>query len=267
MSNALSEALRDVLPKDAAASWAILRDILPKSMTLFGGTAIAVHLHHRVSRDLDFFFDDPTFDLDALKAQLESLRPTAVTYQDKKTLNALFGETKIQFLSSTGQRDIQPATNIEGIQVAGLRDLAATKMKVVADRGELRDYFDIMVIEQRTSITTESALLDYEFRYNDTNPNNVIGIVRGLGYLGDVIDDPGLPVTRDSIETYWQSRQIGIIESLDSTGYVVASTPPPVQHHQVSQANPQPASWGEGKVWVEPHTRNGRHVDGYWRRR
>lgn len=267
MSNALSKALRDVLPKDTAASWAILRDILPKSMTLFGGTAIAAHLHHRLSRDLDFFFDDPTFDLDALKAQLESLRPTAVTYQDKKTLNALFGETKIQFLSSTGQRDIQPATNIEGIQVAGLRDLAATKLKVVADRGELRDYFDIMVIEQRTSITTESALLDYEFRYNDTNPNNVIGIVRGLGYLGDVIDDPGLPVTRGRIETYWQSRQISIIQSLDSTGYVIASTPPPAQHHQVSQANPQPASWGEGKVWVEPHTRNGRRVDGYWRRR
>lgn len=146
----LPQDLVAVLPPDAARSWVLLRDKIPKSMVLYGGTAIAAHLHHRVSRDLDFFFDDPAVDLRELRARMEALRTTAVTFQDAGTLNAIFGETKVQFLCSVGQRPVDLTTNVAGIRVASLRDLAATKVKVVGDRGELRDYFDLMVIEQRT---------------------------------------------------------------------------------------------------------------------
>jgi hypothetical protein len=48
-------------------------------MVLDGGTAIAAHLSHRTSRDLDFFFDDPDIDLASLPEALTALRPTAVT--------------------------------------------------------------------------------------------------------------------------------------------------------------------------------------------
>jgi len=63
-------------------------------MVLYGGTAIAAHLSHRTSRDLDFFFDDPDVDLGWLREALAALRPTAVTDQAEHTLNAVFGQIR-----------------------------------------------------------------------------------------------------------------------------------------------------------------------------
>lgn len=285
MPASLSKPLRDVLPPDTAGAWVMLRDVLPESMVLFGGTAIAAHLRHRVSRDLDFFFDDDTVDLQALRERLESLRTTAVTHQDDDTLNVIFGDTKVQFLRARGQTNLEPPTDIDGLRVAGLRDLLATKLKVIADRGELRDYYDIKVIDQQTPIKVETGLVDYQHRYHDTNPNNLAVIVRGLGYLGDVVDDPGIPTPRDAIESYWASRQAQLLRSFDATGTVQQPpTSPPVDFNQStgepapkgisphalspSRTNPPPThgTFGGDKVWVPPHIRNGRHVKGYWRR-
>jgi hypothetical protein len=47
--------LRAVLPGDTAEAWEKVCSIVPFSAYLVGGTAIAIHLQHRVSRDLDFF--------------------------------------------------------------------------------------------------------------------------------------------------------------------------------------------------------------------
>ncbi|MFP5253736.1 MAG: nucleotidyl transferase AbiEii/AbiGii toxin family protein [Actinomycetes bacterium] len=286
MSSSLSKTLRGVLPADTATSWVTLRDVLPESMVLYGGTAIAVHLRHRVSRDLDFFFDDDTVDLQALRERLSSFRPTAVTHQDSDTLNAIFGDTKVQFLRTRGQTNLEPPTRIEGLRVAGLRDLLATKLKVIADRGELRDYFDIKVIDQQTPLKVETGLADYQRRFHDTNPNNLAAIVRGLGYLGDVVDDPGIPTPRHVIESYWASRQARLLRSLDTTGAIQeppafppSDSDPPAQEATAMTASSEGASsphphrpatgatfGGDGKVWVPPHLRNGRHVKGYWRR-
>lgn len=261
-----------VLPPDTARAWTLIHDQLPKSMVLYGGTAITVHLHHRISRDLDFFFDDPAVNLQQMLNKLESLRTTAVTYQDDRTLNAIFGETKVQFLSAVGQHPVGLTTNIAGIRVASLRDLAATKVKVIGDRGELRDYYDLMVVEQLTSITAESALLDYQERYRDKT--QLAHLVGALGYLGDVGDDPTLPITRDRIESYWHSRQHSLLAALDSTGLVRRGrpatghpTPPPAPIRTANTSTESSDGDSDGMVWVDSHNRDGRQVKGYWRRR
>lgn len=258
----LPARLVEVLPGHTADAWVLLRDIIPDTMVLYGGTAIAVHLHHRVSRDLDFFFDDPGVDLAALRAVLEEVTPTAVTTQTADTLNLLFGHTKVQFLSAIGQRPVEPSTTVEGLRVAGLRDLGATKMKVVGDRGELRDYFDIMMIEKRTPIRAEQMLADYLSRYGDTNENNLVHIVTALGYLGDVADDPGLPVKRTVIEKYWAQRQPQLVMALDSSGLPRAEWELDAAREPPSESrNP------DGYIVVPAHQRGGRPVRSYRRRR
>jgi len=263
----LGKRLLSVLPPDTAKSWEMLRDLLPASMTLYGGTAIAAHLHHRVSRDLDFFFDDNDVRLERLAEHLGRLRKTAITFLDDDSLNAVFGDTKVQFLRTRGQVELEPPTNVEGLLVAGIRDLLATKLKVIADRGEMRDYYDIMLIEQQTPFGVEAGLLDYQARYNDRNANNLFAIVRALGYLDDVVDDPGLPVSRTSIEAYWQNRQIDVLAALDSSGSVRAR---PGRLDIAALFAPEPREGGPeesaGRVWVAPHVRNGRRVEGHWRR-
>lgn len=82
-----------------------------------------------------------------------------------------------------------------------------------------------MTVEQRTAITIESALQDYQERYRSTDRNTVLHIIRGLGTFGDVIDDPGLPATRDSIEKYWSRRVRTLALSIDTTGTVTTNPP------------------------------------------
>lgn len=47
---ALPERIRRILPPDTAKTWSTLAPLVPAAAYLGGGTAIAVHLGHRVSR-------------------------------------------------------------------------------------------------------------------------------------------------------------------------------------------------------------------------
>jgi hypothetical protein len=194
---------------------------------LVGGTAIAVHLGHRQSRDLDFFLAQQS-DLGVLRARLEARDDFATTRFEEGTLNGNLGGAKVQFLQATNQTILVPMAEVAGIEVAALEDLLAMKLKVISDRGELRDYFDIMEIERRTTLTVEEGLGLLLDRYHPANPIETLSrTIRTLGFLGDVLDDPGLPVARQEVEKYWHRRQPAIVAAMDIDGEVVL-TPPPV---------------------------------------
>jgi hypothetical protein len=218
MQRELPEHLRRVLPASTQRLWATLAPALPRAAYLVGGTAIAARLGHRVSRDLDFFVSQ-RFDPGRLASRLERLGAFAATRLEPGTLNGYLDETKIQFLDARDQHPVEPITTVAGIAVAGLGDLLATKLKVVGDRGELRDYFDLIVLERDAGRRVEEGLALFLQRYRPATPEAaVLHIVRGLGYFGDVADDPALPVSRKVIEDYWARRQPQIVRSLDQLG-------------------------------------------------
>ena len=141
-----AEPLRAFLPPDTAATWLAIATIVPPDAYLGGGTAIAVHLEHRTSRDLDFFFHHHSVDLDEMARKLSAAGPFAVTERAPGTLNGVFSATRVQFLHADEvhpQRLLEPPQQFDGLQVAQISDLMAMKLKVVGDRGELRDYFDL----------------------------------------------------------------------------------------------------------------------------
>lgn len=210
--------LRVVLPGDTAETWEKICSVVPPCAYLVGGTAIAVHLQHRVSRDLDFFLAEET-DLKALRQQLEPIGRLAVTLHTHDTLNGLFNRTRIQFLSAVDQRILEPPIVVEGIRVAGIADLLATKLKVIGDRGELRDFFDLKVIETQAGRLAEEGLGLFLRRYHPQGADAAIRhLLLGLGYFDDVADDPFLPETREQILGYWQRRQPEIARALDRSG-------------------------------------------------
>jgi hypothetical protein len=153
--------------------------------------------------------------LDEVTAALRSVGPFAVTLQDQATLDGVFSETPVQFLVAENQHRLEPTTRVAGIDVAGIGDILAMKLKVVGDRGELRDYFDVMQIEQQARRTVEEGLGLYMARYDVPREHVTIRhIVNGLGYFGDVGDDEALPVSRDEIVEYWRKRQPELIRNL-----------------------------------------------------
>jgi hypothetical protein len=210
-----SDRVRSILPRDTAATWDVIAPLVPPSAYLGGGTAIAVRLAHRVSRDLDFFFHHGSVDLDELARRLSAAGRFAVTERLPGTLNGVFSATKVQFLHADEGRPqhlLEEPEAIDGLRVAQLSDLMAMKLKVVGDRGELRDYFDLMVIEQRTGRTVDEGLALFVERFQPEYPQQAINhILLGLGYFDDVDPDDSLPVPRAHIVDYWTHRQPDIV--------------------------------------------------------
>jgi hypothetical protein len=109
---------------------------------------------------------------------------------------------------------LESPTQVDGLYVAQISDLMAMKLKVVGDRGELRDYFDLMTIEQRTGRMVDEGLALFLERFQPEYPDRAIDhILLGLGYFDDVDPDDSLPISRQQIVDYWTRRQHEIIAS------------------------------------------------------
>jgi hypothetical protein len=212
---ALPADLRQILPPDAANAWEDIAPVLPDSCRLAGGTALAVHLHHRQSRDLDFFYTDQDLDLTALAERLSAAGPFALTSSAPGSLNGIFQNARVQFLDAHDQSDLAEPEPHAGIPISSLADIFAMKVKVIGDRGELRDYFDLKRIEELTGRRFEEGIALYIDRYRVPPEHASIGhIIEALGYLDDVDEDDMLPEDRETIAAYWKRRQPEISRGL-----------------------------------------------------
>jgi len=206
------------IPVQTRRAWMALAEILPRELYLVGGTALASHLHHRENRDLDFFFHRASVHLGDLETRLRGTGRFAATRRDDGALHGLFDTVKIEFFHAdevATQRPIDKPTVVAGLRVAGVRDLMAMKLKVVGERGELRDYFDIKTIEERTGLQVEDGLALFAHRYGlDSSDAAIARTVQALGYLDDVEDDDLLPVDKAELAAWWAERQARLVRRL-----------------------------------------------------
>ncbi|HEY3776817.1 MAG TPA: nucleotidyl transferase AbiEii/AbiGii toxin family protein [Rhizomicrobium sp.] len=148
-----------VLPPAQRALWPELR-LLPSGFVLYGGTAVALRLGHRVSVDFDFFATDG-FDPFALRHALGVLGEGQILRAEPDTLTLRLdrgGEVKLSCFGGICGRVEQPDTSKDGVvSVASALDLLAHKLKVVLQRAEGRDYQDIAAL-LRSGIALEQGL-------------------------------------------------------------------------------------------------------------
>ncbi len=123
---------------------------LPETFTLYGGTAVALQLGHRESVDFDFFSGEP-LDRNALLNALPFLKKAQLIQPELNTLNCFVnmpeGEVKLQFLAGLKDRQGQFSPPLQsednGIKIAALIDLLATKLNTIQFRAQTKDYLDI----------------------------------------------------------------------------------------------------------------------------
>lgn len=219
MAPTFTPNLERTLDPDTKTAWTELTPRLPPALYLGGGTAVAAHLGHRASRDLDLFYHQNAVDLAALRQILLDTRRFALEYEDADTLSGYYGQTKLEILHAdagqTPQKPIEPPVIISGLRVAGLSDLAAMKLSAIGGRGQLRDYFDLKLIEDRGGISIEDALAHYVTRYQtDPAHASVRHILDAMGYLDDVDEDSMVPASKPDLERWWKARQVRLIRNL-----------------------------------------------------
>ncbi len=141
----------DILPQAQKQLWPRLARAAELGLVLYGGTAIALRLGHRFSVDFDFF-TEKELDKDALKDVLPFITQASVLQESRNTYTVLVAcglsgneYVKVSFLGGIGIGRIgEPALTEDGsLIVASLDDLMATKLKVILQRVEAKDYLDI----------------------------------------------------------------------------------------------------------------------------
>ena len=143
----------DILPESQRRLWPEL-DAVPAMFVLYGGTALALQLGHRVSEDFDFFTSF-SFDPDRLQACLPffsscDLNPDAWVHYKRDNLEGFVvtdsGIVKVAFFGGLDNlcrvADPRRAARSQ-VRAASLMDLAGMKMRVIQMRGNWKDYVDI----------------------------------------------------------------------------------------------------------------------------
>jgi Nucleotidyl transferase AbiEii toxin, Type IV TA system len=134
------------LPPAQRRLWPELSTV-PAGFVLYGGTALALRLGHRISEDFDFFSNEE-FRPDDLERRIPLLQDGVRLQSSPNTLVSSVdrdGPVKVSFLGGLSLRRVVDPDLAEGagISVASLLDLAATKVRVVQDRAEAKDYVDV----------------------------------------------------------------------------------------------------------------------------
>lgn len=140
---------QDILPEAQRRLWPYLASFQDR-FVLYGGTAVALRLGHRYSVDFDFFSAEP-LNIDALFQEHDFLRDSDVLQQEPDTLTVSVdagAPVKVSLFGGiTFGRVGTPDLTTDGcIRVASLLDLLGTKLKVLLQRIEIKDYLDIEAI-------------------------------------------------------------------------------------------------------------------------
>jgi hypothetical protein len=143
----------EILPERQQRLWPSLAGLAAVGFVLYGGTAIALRYGHRVSVDFDFFSDRP-LDRQRLSRALPWMN-TALALQDQpETLTLLTSGDQVQtgvkvsfFGGLTIGRVAEPDYTLDRVAlVASPPDLLATKLKVLLQRAERKDYLDVAIL-------------------------------------------------------------------------------------------------------------------------
>ncbi len=176
----------DVLPEAQRRLWGEMSGV-PRYFTLYGGTALALHLGHRKSVDFDFF-GSRDLDVTALETSVPFLAGAKVIQREKNTLSAIIDRgapVKVSFFGVPKLPQLAAPLVAEenGLKVASLIDLAGTKASVLQVRAEAKDYMDIDALMQIGGIGLPFALTAAEKLYGSSfNPQITL---KALSYFED----------------------------------------------------------------------------------
>lgn len=152
---------------------------------LAGGTALALHLGHRYSEDLDFFTKS-TF---LPKSQVQFLSQIGNFKLNQTGWGTIIGEfedTKFSLLHYQYKLIEKPQLILESTNLASLADIAAMKIAAVADRRTKRDFIDLFFLTKIYSL--ERILTYYDQKYEKLQANKT-HILRSLFYFAEAQND------------------------------------------------------------------------------
>jgi predicted nucleotidyltransferase component of viral defense system len=165
---------------------------LPPENYLAGDTAVALHLGHRLSVDLDFF---TPHDIDTLQwfhelqtAFSGAFRLSAVKIE-KNTLVATLNTTGFSVFTYPYPLIEEPVADVAlPAPVASLRDLALMKLIAINQRGACKDFIDLKCIMENTGLAMDVLMPDIRRKYT-VGEEMLFQLKKSLIYFDDAERD------------------------------------------------------------------------------
>ena len=164
-----------------------LKDILAKyRATLAGGTALALHLGHRISIDLDFF-TNVNFKVESIISEIRKKGyPFRIISEGEEYLIVDVDGIKVSLFKYEYPFMEKPVI-YKGVQVAGILDIASMKVIAISQRGTKRDFVDLFCILQDVPFHKVAEHMVRRFGRERINP---IHIGKSLVYFSDAESNP-----------------------------------------------------------------------------
>ncbi|NOX47142.1 MAG: nucleotidyl transferase AbiEii/AbiGii toxin family protein [Chlorobi bacterium] len=162
---------------------------------LVGGTALAMHLGHRVSVDIDLFtLEDfnPDEILTYLSSDFNTIEPLI------KTNNTLLAEVEgIRVDLIKFNYPFQRIIKEDDIRLLSLEDIAPMKLDAITGRGKKKDFYDLFYLLQRFTLSEMLDLHKQKYQHS-----TLFHVIKSLTWFADAEDDAE-PLVLDKSIT-WQ---------------------------------------------------------------
>lgn len=185
----------EILSTETQKALRLLFNFREDNFYLGGGTALALELGHRISRDLDFFIPQH-FNESQIIQTLSSLGRFQLEDKSEQTVIGILNEVKVSFLGYQYPL-LLPLHKFEQIMVADVLDIACMKIDAIASRGTKRDFIDIYFVAKE--VMSLSKILDKFKKKYAASHYNIIHIHKSLVYFQDADGDP-LPSMLKSVD-------------------------------------------------------------------
>lgn len=193
----------DVLDARRRAAWGTVAAAAHRcGGVLMGGTALAIHLRHRVSMDFDVFTVDDFYH----PAVVEVLRGGGHIYDAymvrHNSVNVSLDGVMVQILRDspdpqapfTPVRQIAPPSEVCGMPVSSIQDAFASKLNAVRHRRAPRDLLDIHTVDASTGCKIEDGLRLHRVRYGIDAQDQILD-----GHTAGTLDVEGTALDPDSM--------------------------------------------------------------------
>lgn len=209
---------RECLPDKG---WKVLRSLkglLKKyHAVLAGGTALALHIGHRVSEDLDFFTGGEFRGESIISEIRKTGNPFRIISEGEGYLVADVAGIKVS-LFKYDYPFLEKPMMLDGIQVAGVPDIASMKVIAISQRGTKRDFIDLFFIIQEMPFHKVAEYLVRRFGKERINP---VHTGKSLVYFSDAESDPeplyvkGRELKWDTVKKFYKHHVKQFVLDLD----------------------------------------------------
>jgi len=209
---------RDCLPEKGWEVLRSLRGMLKKHhAVLAGGTALALHIGHRVSEDLDFFTGEEFRGESIISEIRKTGNPFRIISEGEGYLVADVAGIKVS-LFKYDYPFLEKPMMLDDIQVAGILDIASMKVIAISQRGTKRDFIDLFFIIQEMPFHKVAEYLVRRFGKERINP---VHTGKSLAYFSDAESDPeplyvkGRELKWDTVKKFYKHHVKQFVLDLD----------------------------------------------------